>query len=146
MCSDATISLAPRFSFAPSAPSAAIYQKAAGHPHWKEFTPKNRNETEHMAKEIHSCLFDPELKGSVINTTEVPVAGRVNAAIAAPLLLAKILCNFLTVQRPWSGTNDSTARRCTECPCLLFKVLAVYKTALLGDNRARRRDTFSKLY
>ena len=40
-----------------------------------------------MAKEIHSCLFDPELKGSVINTTEVPVAGRVNAAIAAPLLL-----------------------------------------------------------
>lgn len=43
-------------------------------------------------------------------------------------LLAKILCNFLTVQRPWSGTNDSTARRCAEVP-----YACVYKTALLGE-------------
>lgn len=72
----------------------AINQHGGGHRHWKDFSAKHQETTEKMAKELFSCLFEPELKGGTLNTTEVPIAGRANAANAAYLLFDTVnACN-----------------------------------------------------
>lgn len=87
----------------------AINQRGTGHPHWKKFDEKNRQEIEKLAQELYGHCFYPSLETSTVKTAVLPIAGKYHPAEGLGLLLNTI--NLTNKIKPDIPKNKEEAEK-----------------------------------
>jgi hypothetical protein len=75
---------------APSIASRAIIRAGKGHRYWSKFSEEIANKVESLAKQLHSVLFDPELKRP-IKTLDLPLGGPKGVRTALAILIELLM-------------------------------------------------------
>ncbi len=65
----------------------AIIRSGKGHKYWANFSAENQKRIQEISEEINKNLFTPPLKKPVKSLDYLPVAGKITAAQALPLIL-----------------------------------------------------------
>jgi hypothetical protein len=68
----------------------AINQRGKGHQHWDHFAAAMRDEIKELSAETYKFMFEPELVGRTIKTSDVPIAGKYSPSTALALLVNTI--------------------------------------------------------
>ena len=83
----------------------AIIRAGSGHKYWSNFSAENQNKIQELSEEINQILFTPPLKKTVKSLDQLPIAGRISAAQALPLIL-----DFVNIVNHISGETSHTDR------------------------------------
>lgn len=89
--------------------SRAIIRGGNGHKYWGEFSLEGQKKIEYLANEIYLSLFEPELKGDVFNTIDLPMGGvpHSNATLTMIHDLVEIINeNYYELPRIHDDNND----------------------------------------
>ena len=79
----------------------AIIRSGKGHKYWSDFSPENQASIQEIAQEVNKMLFSPELENP-INTSDLPIGGKLYAAQSLPLVL-----DFINIVNDSPFTNEA---------------------------------------
>jgi hypothetical protein len=92
----------------------AIIRAGRGHKYWSKFTPENTQKIEQLAKELHTTLFEPEIKTPIRNL-DLPLGGSKGIRTALQIIIEylSISCLTQTDKSPSikSQTEDTTGEK-----------------------------------
>lgn len=73
----------------------AIIRAGRGHKYWSKFTSENTKKIEQLAKELHTTLFEPEIK-TPIRTLDLPLGGSKGIRTALQIIIEYLSISCLT--------------------------------------------------
>ena len=86
----------------------AIIRAGKGHRYWSSFTTDKVNEIETLANELHSVLFDPEIR-TPIKTLDLPLGGPKGVRMALKVLIDVILISIRNHQSEPKQVSDTAS-------------------------------------